>query len=231
MHGCSDRDIRTEFFAERLQTFRLQIPLGLDLQRNAPAIGLNKKIHLGLVLACSPVKRMEPCPGKYLLLNVLLTQYPLELLKYAVAVDNDSGTEIGLCCKQSDVNEKRLERIVFIRIKLDGRFRHPAYMRDEPGIKQPAHSGFEFSRALDFCAIFIANLNRLLQISSYSPKGMPRHNGCFSGKFSLSGNTPPFFCLFFGILVQIKIPIFFWRGEHHSMQVFRGNCRRIQFRS
>ena len=65
-------------------------------------------------------------------------------------------------------------------------------MRDEPGIKQPAHSGFEFSRALDFCAIFIANPNRLLQISSYSPKDMPRHNGCFSGKFSLSGNTPPF---------------------------------------
>ncbi len=90
---------------------------------------------------------MEPCPGKYLLLNVLLSQCTLELLKYAVAVDNDSGTEIGLCRKQSDINEKHLERIVFIRIKRDGRFRHPAYMRDKPGIKQPAHSGFEFSRA------------------------------------------------------------------------------------
>ena len=128
----------------------------------------------------------------YLLLNVLLSQCTLELLKYALAVDNDSGTEIGLCRKQSGVNEKRLERIVFIRIRRDGRFRHPAYMRDEPGIKQPAHSGFEFSRALDFCAIFIANLDRLLQISSYFPKDMPRHNGCFSGTFSLSGNTPPF---------------------------------------
>ena len=82
-------------------------------------------------------------------------------------------------------------------------------MRDEPGIKQPAHSGFEFSRALDFCAIFIANLDRLLQISSYSPKDMPRHNGCFSGKFSLSGKTPPFFCLFFGILSSNQDPDFF----------------------
>ena len=31
MHGCSDRDIRTKFFAERFQTFRLQIPLGLAM--------------------------------------------------------------------------------------------------------------------------------------------------------------------------------------------------------
>ena len=72
-------------------------------------------------------------------------------------------------------------------------------------------------RALDFCAIFIANLNRLLQISSYFPKDMPRHNGCFSGKFSLSGNTPPFFCRSSGDLRSNSLlRIFFGRLRYRT---------------